>query len=446
MDYIVVAVLGFIGGAFSGFFLWEPKRLRLDKQARDQERQLERLKKAAQTNEDRTQSLEKRAVELEAAQKAFEDKQARLKAEEAERIETAWAEFRKAELRLKTETDRFRERSISCKELEDENRILKRDLRNLAIHVRKLDLDRDQQRQTQETLDEKIKEVGSRYLKDTVKWVSASLNPNNFATCKQRLQDVIDRIGGAGFDVTETEESALFANLKLEYQKAVRAAFEREEQARIKAQIREEQLREKEIDRELKQLEREREAIKAALEKALADAKDQHSEEVERLKARLAEAEAKSQRAISQAQLTKSGHVYVISNIGSFGDGVFKVGMTRRLEPLDRVKELGDASVPFPFDVHAMISCNDAPTLENALHRKLHKTRLNKTNPRKEFFRTDLTTIFEVVKEHHGEVEYVFDVEALQYRQSLSMSDDDQEFIESVYDDLDEENDVTVEE
>jgi len=232
----------------------------------------------------------------------------------------------------------------------------------------------------------------------------------------------------------------------LEYQKAVRAAFEREEQARIKAQIREEQLREKEIDRELKQLEREREAIKAALEKALADAKDQHSEEVERLKARLAEAEAKSQRAISQAQLTKSGHVYVISNIGSFGDGVFKVGMTRRLEPLDRVKELGDASVPFPFDVHAMISCNDAPTLENALHRKLHKTRLNKTNPRKEFFRTDLTTIFEVVKEHHGEVEYVFDVEALQYRQSLSMSDDDQEFIESVYDDLDEENDVTVEE
>ena len=238
----------------------------------------------------------------------------------------------------------------------------------------------------------------------------------------------------------------MFANLKAEYQKAVRAAFEREEQARIKAQIREEQLRQKEIDRELKQLEREREAIKAALEKALADAKDQHSEEVERLKARLAEAEAKSQRAISQAQLTTSGHVYVISNIGSFGDGIFKVGMTRRLEPLDRVKELGDASVPFPFDVHAMISCNDAPTLENALHRKLHKTRINKTNPRKEFFKTDIETIFQVVKEHHGEVEYVVDAEARQYRQSISMSDEDEEFIESVYDDLDEENEVTMDE
>lgn len=444
MDYIVVAVLGFIGGAFSGFFLWEPKRLRLDKQKRDQETQLQRLKKAAQANDDRTQSLDTRAAELDATQRAFEDKQARLKAEEYERVESAWAEFRKAELRLKTETDRFRERAISFKDLEDENGILKRDLRNLAIQVRKLQLDRDQQRQTQEMLDEKVKEVGSRYLKDTVKWISASLNPNNFATCKQRLQDVIERIRGAGFDVTETEESALLTNLKSEYQKAVRAAFEREEQARIKAQIREEQLRQKEIDRELKQLEREREAIKAALEKALADAKDQHSEEVDRLKARLAEAEARSQRAISQAQLTKSGHVYVISNIGSFGEGVFKVGMTRRLEPLDRVRELGSASVPFPFDVHAMISCNDAPSLENVLHRTLHKTRINKTNPRKEFFKADIETIFQIVKEHHGEIEYVVDAEAIQYRQSISMSDEDQEFIESVYDDLDEENEVAV--
>lgn len=446
MDYIMIAVLGFIGGAVSGFPFWEPKRIRLEKQKRDQETQLQRLKKIGQANDDRAQALETKATEFVTAQKEFEEKQSRLKSEEGERVESVWAEVRKAESRLKIESDRFHARFISAKELQDENGILKQDLRNLAVKVRKLQLDRDQQQQTQETLDEKIKDVGSRYLKDTVKWISTSLNPNNFATCKQRLQDVIERIRAAGFNVTATEESALLANLKAEYQKAVRAAFEREEQARIKAQIREEQLRQKEIDRELKQLEREREAIKAALAKALADAKDQHSEEVDRLKARLAEAEARSQRAISQAQLTKSGHVYVISNIGSFGPDVYKVGMTRRLEPLDRVKELGDASVPFPFDVHAMISCDDAPTLENALHRSLHKTQINKTNPRKEFFKTNIEAIFQIVKEHHGEIEYVVDAEALQYRQSISMSDEDQEFIESVYDDLDEESEVAVDE
>ena len=80
--------------------------------------------------------------------------------------------------------------------------------------------------------------------------------------------------------------------------------------------------------------------------------------------------------------------MYVLSNIGSFGEGVYKIGMTRRLEPQDRVRELGDASVPFPFDVHMMISCDDAPSLENALHRESHKQRVNKVNFRKEFFRT----------------------------------------------------------
>jgi hypothetical protein len=219
----------------------------------------------------------------------------------------------------------------------------------------------------------------------------------------------------------------------------VRAAFEREEQARIKAQIREEQAREKAIERELKQLEREREAIKAALEKAIAEATDQHNEEIERLKARLADAEERSQRAISQAQLTKSGNVYVISNLGSFGENVFKIGMTRRLDPMDRVRELGDASVPFPFDVHMMIASNDAPSLENALHRALHKLRINKTNPRKEFFKVDIEKVVQIVKENHGEVRYIADAEALQFRQSLETTDEDMEFIERVYDEFEDE-------
>jgi hypothetical protein len=114
---------------------------------------------------------------------------------------------------------------------------------------------------------------------------------------------------------------------------------------------------------------------------------------VRELEQSLAEAHARGERAVSQAQLTKSGHVYVISNIGSFGTDVFKIGMTRRLEPLDRVKELGDASVPFAFDVHAMIYSEDAPALEAQLHRKFADVRINLINDRKEFFRTDLASI-----------------------------------------------------
>ena len=91
--------------------------------------------------------------------------------------------------------------------------------------------------------------------------------------------------------------------------------------------------------------------------------------------------------------LTKTGHVYIISNDGSFGENVYKIGMTRRLEPMDRVKELGDASVPFPFDVHAMIRTSDAPALENALHKHFDMRRLNLENQRKEIFHVSIDEI-----------------------------------------------------
>lgn len=374
------------------------------------------------------------------------EKQSRLRSErskvneEHHRLKEAREAVRRAQQviteetsRLKTQQDQFDSRVIRYGELQDENALLKRDLQNIDVDLRKLQLDRDLQRESQARLDERAQELGNRYLKENVKWIGSSLTANNFAASKKRLLSVIERCREIGFEVATEREAALLADLKTEFEKAVRAALEREEQARIKAQIREEQRLEREIERELKQLERERAAIKAALEKALAEAKDEHSEEVERLKARLAEAEEKSERAVSRAQMTKSGHVYVISNIGSFGEGVFKIGMTRRLEPADRVRELGDASVPFPFDVHMMVSSDDAPTLENALHRALHRQRLNKVKPRKEFFRADFDSIRRIVEDNHGEVMYVADAEALEYRQSLEMSDEDEQYIEEVY-------------
>ena len=118
------------------------------------------------------------------------------------------------------------------------------------------------------------------------------------------------------------------------------------------------------------------------------------------------------------AQQTRRGHVYVISNIGSFGEDVYKIGMTRRLDPMDRVLELGDASVPFKFDVHAIIFSEDAPSLENTLHKHFETNRLNLINRRREFFRVSLAEIERVVKENHGEIEFTQIAEARESRES----------------------------
>jgi hypothetical protein len=144
-------------------------------------------------------------------------------------------------------------------------------------------------------------------------------------------------------------------------------------------------------------------------------------EKLRELSERLRVAEEKNQRAISMAQQTKSGHVYIISNIGSFGENVYKIGMTRRLEPLDRVRELGDASVPFEFDVHALIPSADAPALERELHRKFVRDQVNKVNPRKEFFRVQLHDVRSQLEALGVEASWTLTAEAREYRESLAV-------------------------
>ena len=128
-------------------------------------------------------------------------------------------------------------------------------------------------------------------------------------------------------------------------------------------------------------------------------------EKITDMQSKLSEAEERAERAISMAQITKRGHIYIISNIGSFGRGIYKIGMTRRLEPIDRVNELGDASVPFKFDVHAIIKSDNAPELEKQLHSRFDNLRVNKINTRREYFRVTLEEIEDFLKEN-VEVEY----------------------------------------
>ncbi|STH95989.1 Chromosome segregation ATPase from phage origin, putative coiled-coil [Citrobacter braakii] len=203
---------------------------------------------------------------------------------------------------------------------------------------------------------------------------------------------------------------------------------EKEEQRRIKEQLREEEKARREYEKAIKEAEKEEKAIQQAIDKATKELMLAGEEQRIALEQKLAElqikyeeAEAKNQRAISMAQQTRSGHVYVISNIGSFGENVYKIGMTRRLEPLDRVRELGDASVPFSFDVHAMIYSDDAPSLENHLHKVFNDKQVNKVNSRKEFFNVGIKDIKSTIKEMSIDAHWTMFAEAKEYRESIAI-------------------------
>jgi vacuolar-type H+-ATPase subunit H len=195
-----------------------------------------------------------------------------------------------------------------------------------------------------------------------------------------------------------------------------------------KERIREEEKAQREFERAQREAEKEEELLRKAMEKARREfekagdeQKSKYEEQLNQLALRLQEAEEKNKRALSMAQQTKTGHVYVISNVGSFGDDVFKVGLTRRLEPLDRIKELGDASVPFDFDVHALIHSEDAPALERELHKRFVRSQVNKVNPRKEFFRVALQDIRQVVDGMGLQAQWTMTAEAREFRETQAV-------------------------
>ena len=203
---------------------------------------------------------------------------------------------------------------------------------------------------------------------------------------------------------------------------------EKEEQAALREQMREEARVQKEIEKEKKKIEKEKIHFNTELDR-LKENIPSENEEKSIWEAKIAELEAKikelqevEEDVLNKEKNTRAGYVYIISNIGSFGENIYKIGLTRRLDPMERVNELGDASVPFKFDVHATIFSEDAPTLENALHKAFEDRRVNKVNNRKEFFNVTLDEIKEVVEKNFDKtVEYTKYAEAMEYRQSLKM-------------------------
>jgi hypothetical protein len=163
------------------------------------------------------------------------------------------------------------------------------------------------------------------------------------------------------------------------------------------------------------------EKAEAQLARATEEQKSKYELQLLELRQRLQLAEERGQRALSMAQQTRRGHVYVISNVGSFGEDVYKIGLTRRLEPLDRIRELGDSSVPFEFDVHALIFAEDAPAVETQLHRHFLIRQLNKVNHRKEFFRVTLKDIRDEITALGLSASWTMTAAAKEYRESLAI-------------------------
>ena len=219
----------------------------------------------------------------------------------------------------------------------------------------------------------------------------------------------------------------LFINaVKIEYNYYVKKEQARQEQLAIREQMRQEAEERRALEAERKKVEKEEAKYQTEIEKLqeqLVAAKDEELEQLNNrileLQAQLAEVVVKKEE-ISNLANGKAGNVYVISNLGSFGENVFKIGMTRRLNPQDRVNELGDASVPFKFDVHSFIFSDDAVSLENKLHSILNEKRVNKVNMRKEFFYTTVDELEKLVTEIEPTAEFNKTMLAEEFRQSQS--------------------------
>lgn len=209
--------------------------------------------------------------------------------------------------------------------------------------------------------------------------------------------------------------------LKLTADFRQKQAEEKEREREEKERLREEKAAQREMEKERERLEKEQQHYLNTLEvlkaKGDAEAVASHEAELEKIARAIEDVDYR-------AANIRAGYVYVISNVGSFGEGVVKIGLTRRLEPQDRVRELGDASVPFRFDVHALLFSEDAVGIESQLHERLAERRVNRINLRREFFRATPAEVKAHLLEVAGELlTFEEKAEALEYRQSLNLSE-----------------------
>jgi hypothetical protein len=251
-----------------------------------------------------------------------------------------------------------------------------------------------------------------------------SMKPYKLDSSIDRLNKVVLTIAKLGktmnIEISREYHSLRVLELELTADFINRKAEEKERAKEEKARLREEQKVQQEIERERARLQKERTHHLNALAKLQAQG---DLEAAARIEAEIADLDRAIEEVDYRAANIRAGYVYVISNLGSFGEGIIKVGLTRRLEPMDRVRELGDASVPFRYDIHALFFSEDAVGVERELHSRLADRRVNLVNHRREFFYATPHDVKEHLKEVAGDIlEYEEVPEALEFRQSLAQA------------------------
>lgn len=243
---------------------------------------------------------------------------------------------------------------------------------------------------------------------------------NNVNAMERRILNSAKQINSANqslqLEIRHTYVELKLDELYLTHEYREQKKIEKEEKAEIARAEREE----KKLEAEAKRAEAEEKKFQDLLDKARKEAGVDETKIAE-LEAKLAAAHELTERAKAMAEVTKSGYVYVISNIGSFGEDVVKIGLTRRLDPTDRVKELGDASVPFGFDTHAMIYSEKAPDLEAKLHKEFTDKRVNSANFRKEFFRVSIDEVEQAVTRLAPDASFFKDREAQEWHETVAL-------------------------
>ena len=259
------------------------------------------------------------------------------------------------------------------------------------------------------------------YIQLNIANIVKDMKYSDWETIKMKVSTLISNIDHLLMSYTDTHFDDDYLKSVYNYIEAKYLVVQKQEEER------EEREAQREYERAIKKALKDEEKAQEALEqkkREIAEAQTQEKiqklqEQIQGLEKALVEARELRERAMSMAQQTKIGYVYVISNIGSFGKDVYKIGMTRRLDPMERVLELSNASVPFPFDVHTFIYSEDAPSLEADLHRRFDAKKVNSINYRKEYFHVTLDEIKAALKEKGVDAQFVDEPDAFQYRESL---------------------------
>jgi len=249
-----------------------------------------------------------------------------------------------------------------------------------------------------------------------------TVRAGNLDAARKRLSTVVAQVERQGkmidLRITSDYHRMRLQELELASRHLQTLQIEKELERARREELREQRKAEQELAREKERLEKERNHYQNAL--AALEAKGD-LEGAERLREKLEDVQKAIDNVDYRAANIRAGYVYVISNIGAFGGDVVKIGLTRRLDPMDRVNELGDASVPFRFDVHALFFADDAVSIEAMLHQHFAERRMNKVNLRREYFRATPAEVLEALKEHQVEVlEYTIEPAAAEYRSSVA--------------------------